>query len=605
MAQQFQVDLRAVVELLARHVYSSPRVYVRELLQNGVDAVTARRLADPGAPHGPIRFRPSDAGGDGALLVEDPGIGLTVDEVHELLATIGGSSKRDELDLPREGFLGRFGIGLLSCFVVADRIEVVTRSATGTDPVRFVGHDDGTYDVEPLAVDDPAVPEVGTVVRLAPRPGHEHWTRADLIERLAREFGGALPVPVVVERPDGTWSETVDPEPPWLGAVERADVPGREAAQVAWCERQFGFRPLDVIPIGSAAFGAEGVAFVLPFEGNASANPGHRTYLRRMLLSEQERTVLPEWAFFVRAVVDVGTLQPTASRESLVDDADLAAAAEELGASVRAWLLRLGAVGGEVLHQFLAIHGRAAKALASHDETVLDALFPFLRFETTDGLLSVDEIVERAKVVRFATTVDRFRQLAPIAAAQGLVIVNAGYSYDQDVLLRIPLVRDGIEVVPIEDDEIVSTLDAVPVDREVWAARFLELARAALDEVGCDVELRDFAPDVVPALFLHDEDARDRRRLRSTADDVDDAWAGLLAELDDGGSDRPRLVCNDRHPLVRRLVDAAMADAPPVGTVVQALYVQALLLGHHPLRVADLTLLNRALLDLVDGVLDP
>lgn len=605
MAEQFQVDLRAVVELLARHVYSSPRVYIRELLQNGVDAVTARRQLDADAPLGPVRFRPSDAGGDGALLVDDPGIGLTLTEVHELLATIGGSSKRDELDLQREGFLGRFGIGLLSCFVVADRIEVVSRSATGAGPVRFVGHDDGTYEVEELADDDDRAPEAGTRVRLVPRRGHEHWTRADLVERLARDFGSALPVPVLVERVDGTWSETVDPEPPWLGAVERAELPGQGAALVEWCERHFGFRPLDVIPIEASAFGAQGVAFVLPFEGNASANPGHRAYLRRMLLGEQERKVLPDWAFFVRAVVDVGRLNPTASRESLVEDDDLAAAADALGTAVRSWLLRLGVVGGDVLQQFLAIHGRAAKALASHDETVLDALLPFLRFETTDGLLGVDEIVERAGVVRFATSVDRFRQLAPIAAAQGLVIVNAGYSYDQDVLLRIPIVRDHVEVVPIEDDEIVATLDSVSVDREVWAARFLELARASLDEVGCDVELRDFAPDIVPALFLHDEDARDRRRLRSTADEVDDQWAGLLAELDDGGSDRPRLVCNDRHPLIRRLVDAAMAEAPPVGTVVQALYVQALLLGHHPLRASDLTLLNRALLDLVDGVLDP
>src|SRR5690606_37030802 len=142
-------------------------------------------------------------------------------------------------------------------------------------------------------------------------------------------------------------------------------------------------------------------------------------------------------------------------------------------------------------------------------------LLPFLRFETTDGLLGVDEIVERAGTIRFATTVDRFRQLAPIAAAQGLVIVNAGYSYDQDVLLRIALVRDHVQVVPIEGDGIVATLASVPIDRQVWATRFLELARAALDEVGCDVELRDFAPDIVPALFLHDEDARDRRRLRS------------------------------------------------------------------------------------------
>ena len=53
----FQVDLRGVVDLLARHLYSGPRVYVRELLQNGVDAITARRAVDPGAPP-PRRLRP-------------------------------------------------------------------------------------------------------------------------------------------------------------------------------------------------------------------------------------------------------------------------------------------------------------------------------------------------------------------------------------------------------------------------------------------------------------------------------------------------------------------------------------------------------------------
>src|SRR6185369_13835217 len=126
-SRAFQVDLRAIVDLLSHHLYASPRVYVRELLQNAVDAIVAT-----GAPEGgEIRIT---TGADG-LRITDNGIGLTEAQVHELLATIGRSSKRDELGFARHEFLGQFGIGLLSCFLVADEIRVHTRRA-GAEPVR-------------------------------------------------------------------------------------------------------------------------------------------------------------------------------------------------------------------------------------------------------------------------------------------------------------------------------------------------------------------------------------------------------------------------------------------------------------------------------------
>jgi len=124
----FQVDLRGIVDLLSHHLYSSPRVFVRELLQNAVDAITARRTVDPGSP-AVVRILADG----GRVQVRDSGIGLTEDEVHRFLATIGRSSKRgvlgggaeSVLELGRGDFLGRFGIGLLACFVVAERGKVV------------------------------------------------------------------------------------------------------------------------------------------------------------------------------------------------------------------------------------------------------------------------------------------------------------------------------------------------------------------------------------------------------------------------------------------------------------------------------------------------
>ncbi|RSN08879.1 HSP90 family protein, partial [Streptomyces sp. WAC 01325] len=141
----FQVDLRGLVDLLSHHLYSSPRVYLRELLQNAVDALTARHAVES---HGNFGIR---LYADGKVVrVEDDGVGLTEADVHTFLATIGRSSKRAErIAEQRADFIGQFGIGLLSCFLVADEIHVVSRSARTPDApaVEWRGRGDGSYTV--------------------------------------------------------------------------------------------------------------------------------------------------------------------------------------------------------------------------------------------------------------------------------------------------------------------------------------------------------------------------------------------------------------------------------------------------------------------------
>ena len=123
---KFQVDLGGIIDLLSNHLYSGPEVFLRELLQNAVDAITARGLIESGHV-GSVQFETIQGKGrlPPTLVVEDNGIGLTSEEIHQFLSTIGRSSKRESLD--RDDFIGQFGIGLLSCFVVADEITLITR----------------------------------------------------------------------------------------------------------------------------------------------------------------------------------------------------------------------------------------------------------------------------------------------------------------------------------------------------------------------------------------------------------------------------------------------------------------------------------------------
>ena len=94
MDHRFQVNLSGIIELLSNNLYSGPEVCFRELLQNAVDAITARCAIEPGFEGGVRLEVVRGASVPPTLTCEDDGVGLTEEEVHQFLATIGESSKR-------------------------------------------------------------------------------------------------------------------------------------------------------------------------------------------------------------------------------------------------------------------------------------------------------------------------------------------------------------------------------------------------------------------------------------------------------------------------------------------------------------------------------
>ncbi|MFE3325574.1 HSP90 family protein [Streptomyces sp. NPDC059176] len=582
----FQVDLRGLVDLLSHHLYSSPKVYLRELLQNAVDAITARRAEQPDAP-ARVRLYADD----GRLRVEDTGVGLTERDVHDLLATIGRSSKRDGgLESARSEFLGQFGIGLLACFVVAAEIRVVSRSARTPQalPVEWTARDDGSYTVRSLP--DGAREEPGTTVYLTARPGSGDWLTRDRVRTLARDFGSLLPYDVRIGD-----EQITDLPAPWDRAYPSPTA--RRVALARHCQELFGFSPLDAIDLDLPLAGVRGVAYVLPSAVSPVQRAGHRVHLKGMLLTDRADELLPEWAFFVRCVLDTDSLRPTASRESLYADETLAAVRDTLGGRIRDWLTGLAAGDPERLAQFLSVHHLGVKSLARHDEAMLRTMLPWLPFETTDGRLSLEEFARRHPVVHFTRTVEEYRQVAPIASAQGIGVVNGGYTYDSELVERLPSVRPGTVVGELDADTVTAHLDTVDAADELALAGFLAVARAALDPLGCDVSLRSFHPLTVPALHLDDRAARHEQARAEAEDQADDLWAGILGSLR-GSAPRARLVLNHLNPLVRRI--SALHDPQLAGTAVESLYGQALLMAQRPLRPADSALLNRAFAGLLE-----
>ncbi|WP_405010322.1 HSP90 family protein [Kitasatospora sp. NBC_01539] len=588
--QTFRVDLRGIVDLLSHHLYTSPQVYARELLQNAVDAITALRqdgAADPRTPR--IEISSGDANGDGSLTIGDNGIGLSETQVHELLATIGRSSKRDDLGFARHEFMGQFGIGLLSCFMVSDAIEVTTRRA-GEPTVLWRGRADGSYAVEPAPADGQRA-ETGTTVTLRPRPGCEHLLTRRAVTALVSHYGARLPHPVTVDGEPVTGGPAPWDRPDGEGAAER------RARLEAYCEEVFGFAPFDVVDVATAEAGLRGVAFVLPMPANPAVPAAHRVYLKQMLLSEGAERLLPEWAFFVRCVVDTAELRPTASREALYEDSLLEATRDALGDQLRGWLVRLSKQEPARLRAFLRVHHLGVKALALHDDDMLRLVADFWPMETNVGPLTLAEFTDRYGLLRFTPLLDEFRQLAPVAAAQGLAVVNAGYVYDAELIDRFATVERKSEVEQLRAADLTTHLQRLETADELALAPFMAVADRVLARLGCDLLVRSFEPSGLPSLYLLDDDTAFQLDLRGTRDQVDDTWSAILGSFQAAAEPRPRLVLNHRNPLARQVL--SLTDPELQATCLEGLYVQALLLGHHPLRPADTAALNQSFLGLI------
>ena len=585
--QQFQVDLRGVVDLLSRHIYSSPRVYLRELLQNARDAITARSEIDRAG--GTIRITPlTEASGE--FVLRDDGVGLNATEVAELLATVGRSSKRDIFDLPRSDYLGQFGIGLLSCFMVADTIVIRSRSARGGASVEWTGSADGTFQVAEL---DEELP-IGTSVHLIPRFDTDDLLRPAAVRELATVFGEFLPVRVVLETEGG--DVDITRQAPFLDAASDPD------AAVQYGRDLLGSSPLDVIELSEPATGTRGLAYVLPFAPPPGSRQATRMYLGRMLLSERADDVLPDWAFFVRAVVDSTGLAPTASRESLVEDAALERVREQLGAGIRRWILELGLREPHRLAQFVAIHEVGLKSLVRHDEELAAFITRWLTVETTHGSIRIGDLVERFGHLRYAQTVDEFRQVAGISPSAE-VLVNGGYLYDADLIRMIPDLYPHVTVEKVDVTGELDRLDPPPLDDRAAAVALEDRAGAVLAASDCSVVVRSIDRPELPGLYVADPEvlrSLDRSRTKGITGAL---WGGVLARIDDtlaaGREDdlSARLCLNWSNRVVRSLV--GVRDDAVFSRTVQLLYIQALLAGHHPLSDADRTLMTTALADLV------
>ncbi|MFT7639018.1 MAG: molecular chaperone HtpG [Pirellulaceae bacterium] len=587
----FQVNLRGVIDLLSDHLYSGPQVYLRELMQNAVDAITARQKQDA-SYEGLIKMEIVEPGDERppTIVVHDNGIGLTEDEVHLFLATIGQSSKRD--GPASDDFIGRFGIGLLSAFVVCDEIVVITRSTQAdAKTVQWKGRADGTYTLDILDYDF----EPGTQVFLRAKRGSWEYFEAEFVRHKAKHFGGYLPYRIEVHAAGEI--DCVNETPPW--ADYEGDAADRERL-MQYGRDVFEVEMLDAIPLQSRAGRVEGIAFILNHSVSLSAKRSDRVYLKNMLLTEQADNLLPNWAFFVKCILNVSDLRPTASRESFYDDENLDSARVELGGCLRQYLMDLAEHDQQRLYRIIDLHYHSIKSLAVEDDDFYRMFIDLLPFETSLGTMTLKEYRENNPVIRHVNSRDQFRQISGVAAAQSMCIINSGYTYDEELISKFSDVFPDWRVERVDASELTQDFDELTLEERESVFDLLKLGEMVLQPFRCGMDIRKFQPAQLPTLFVTNDAGDFMRSVEQAQDEANELWASVLDEMSAERSvtAETQLVLNYNNKLVRKL--AATPDRNLIGRALQMLYVQALLLGHRPLNAREMKLLSDGLLGLIE-----
>ncbi|ENM8314506.1 HSP90 family protein [Listeria monocytogenes] len=595
-SHRFQVNLAGMIDILSNHLYDEKDVYIRELLQNATDAIRARKKIDS-TLEGKIHASLTGDNNEKTLIVEDNGIGLTEDEVHAFLATIANSSK-GEKNFDGESsndFIGRFGIGLLSCFIVSDEIVMISTSQKDGGTTEWRGKADGTYSVRKIETD---TREPGTQVYLRLRAGLEDHPECEDVEYLIntlKKYGSSLESNIIVEM--NGLEEEINSWTKQFSDKETLSTLSREQI-IQYGEYILGTHFQDYFLIENESGRTFGIAYMIPHAVQMNAIRKNTVFLNKMFVTSEANNILPDWSFFAKCVIWTDELQPVASREAFYKNERLTSVASELGVALKNGIETLPE---EALIKLLATHYLGFKALASEDAPFLKLIYPYLPVRTLNGEEKLGDIIAKNDVIYYTYSVDDFRQIKDIARSSGMTLINGGYSYDSPILAQLSYFVEGTEFVLIEPEEMTNKLRPMTVSEEQAYQPILTEMNSMMAEFDTDVLIKHFEPKDLPIIFIHSTATQELRELERAVEETNSVFSDILESIQKEQEPAPlaHLYLNLDNELIKRLFTSGKT-VKELSVIVNVLYIQALLLGHYPLKRKEMVLMNQNMLRILE-----
>jgi len=572
----FEADVARLLQLMVHSVYSERDVFLRELISNAADAceklryeaiATPALLGDDAKPRITIAV---DAEAK-TLVVEDNGIGMGRDEMVEALGTIARSGTRAFVERLQSGeanagaqLIGQFGIGFYSAFMVAERVEVISRRAGSEEAWRWSSEGKGTFSV--AAAELAEAPARGTRVVLHLMEDAKSYLERPTVERVVREQSGHVPVPIaIIEKPGAEPAEIADGAALW--AKPRNEVTAEEHTDFyRSIAGQFDEPALTV------HYRAEGrheytvllyVPSTRPFDLFEPERKGRiKLYVKRVFISD-DVDILARYLRFVRGLVDSADIPLNVSREMIQESPVLGAIRTAVTGRVLSELEKLAEKEPEKYLKIWEAFGAVLKEGIYEDFGRRDQLMGLARFHTTTdskGWRGLKDYVGALKTNQTAIYYIVGDDIARLEAsphlegfrARGIEVLLLtdqvdsfwaanGAAFDGKPLKSITQGATDLSQIPLLDAKDEAKAETSPAIES-----FVAFMKATLGDAVAEVKVSDRLTDsavclVAPASGLD-------RQLEKLL-----ASAGRLPE-----ASKPVLEINPRNPLIAAI--AALPD---------------------------------------------
>ncbi|MBV9861346.1 MAG: molecular chaperone HtpG [Alphaproteobacteria bacterium] len=405
--RSFQAEVSRLLDIVAHSLYSEKEIFLRELISNASDACDRLRyaaLTEPALAEGETLYRVvlTPVKSSRTLTIADNGIGMNRDELIENLGTIArsgtaafvnqltGDARKDV------SLIGQFGVGFYSAFMVADKVEVLTRKAGEREGWRWVSDGKGEFTVEPA-------PDLkrGARITLHLREGDDEYLEPHRLRQIVKTYSDHIALPIVLA--DGNKEETINTASA-LWTRTKSDITADQYKEF-YHHVGHGFDE-PWLTLHARAEGVLEYTYLLfvpsakPFDlFDPERKSRLKLYVRRVFITDEGTELLPAYLRFLRGIVDSEDLPLNISREMLQSNPMVARMRQQLTRRVLSELARKASEAPEEYTRFWDNFGAVLKEGLYEDRDQQETLMGLARFRssTRDGLVSLDDYIAAMK----------------------------------------------------------------------------------------------------------------------------------------------------------------------------------------------------------------
>lgn len=350
--REFQAESKELLQLMINSIYSNKEIFLRELISNASDAIDKYKYLEltsegklPGKNY-EIWIEPNKA--ERTLTITDNGIGMSKDELIQNLGTIAHSGSKEFLNKIKEAkekndldIIGQFGVGFYSAFMIADNIEVHTKSVNENSGYVFTSNGESTY-----SIDEEDIKDSGTRIVLHLRKNEEDenydkYLENYEIESLVKRYSDFVRYPIKMKVIEKVAKDNKD-EKDFTDGEEQTVIKTLNSMIPLWKKNKSEVTDEDLNSFYKANFNDFDdplLSINLNVEGMVSFNslifvPSHipydlysqnyekglKLYIKGIFIKEKAKELVPDYLKFIKGLVDTNDLTLNISREMLQED---------------------------------------------------------------------------------------------------------------------------------------------------------------------------------------------------------------------------------------------------------------------------------------------